>query len=222
MFVKLSLLLLAGLIDVNINVCPPPSSAIGSMRRPAYGITVHHTEGPLDTDQIRADHLTRGWSDCGYHFWISQKGHVEYLRPMSEVGANSGKNDLRNYANIGIALEDGKEHPVNELQFTKLIQLTADLCRQYDISPTSTTITRHHEQCPGQSFPIELLITEVKRLNDEKRPLTFAEFEADRKNRPGLYPKVTPTPIPTPTATTTPKTVGKKIGKRLKPPRHPS
>ncbi|MCX6712685.1 MAG: peptidoglycan recognition family protein [Candidatus Vogelbacteria bacterium] len=207
-FALLGLVLLIGYLGTTyeIRFSFSPKSPDG---RTVYGLTVHHTQGTISTDQIRDDHLARGWSDCGYHYWIGQTGQIEVLRPESEIGAHAGKDNLRNLTDIGIALEDGRNHPVNEKQFLKLVQLSADLCRRYRIDPSPVTITHHHEDCPGRTFPLEKLISEVARLNDDKLPLTFKELSTELKPKPA--------PAPTPSARLEVKP--SNDGKLKKPPR---
>ena len=40
-------------------------------------------------EQLRKDHLANGWSDIGYHFYITVDGVVHNCRPISKVGAHS-------------------------------------------------------------------------------------------------------------------------------------
>ena len=47
----------------------------------------------FDVEDITEWHLTRGWSDCGYHIVIKLDGTVQTGRPISKVGAGVyGKN----------------------------------------------------------------------------------------------------------------------------------
>jgi len=62
-------------------------------------IVIHHTASPtevrrsgktvpVDAAMIREWHMTKGWSDIGYHFVIGPDGHCEEGRPLYRPGAH--------------------------------------------------------------------------------------------------------------------------------------
>lgn len=54
--------------------------------------------------QLRADHLKRGFSDAGYHYYITREGELFAMRPVDEPGAHvRGYNQF----SIGICYEGG-------------------------------------------------------------------------------------------------------------------
>lgn len=55
-------------------------------------------------EQLRADHLARGFKEIGYHFFISRNGTLHHPRPIAEQGAHAyGFNKI----SIGICYEGG-------------------------------------------------------------------------------------------------------------------
>jgi N-acetylmuramoyl-L-alanine amidase len=55
-------------------------------------------------EQCRADHLRRGWSDIGYHYYITRDGRVHEGRALEQVGAHCKDH---NKHSIGICYEGG-------------------------------------------------------------------------------------------------------------------
>lgn len=66
-------------------------------------IVIHHTAGMrTDTvDDIRREHLRRGYSDIGYHYLITPEGEVFNGRPLKRVGAHAKGH---NADSIGVAM----------------------------------------------------------------------------------------------------------------------
>lgn len=62
-------------------------------------------------EQLRADHLARGFREVGYHFYVRRNGALLHPRPLSEVGAHAYG---FNRSSIGICYEgglDADDHP---------------------------------------------------------------------------------------------------------------
>lgn len=56
-------------------------------------------------ERLRHDHvIVNGWSDIGYHRYITRDGVVHHCRPLSKTGAHVKGH---NTGNIGICLEGG-------------------------------------------------------------------------------------------------------------------
>ncbi|MCM1324103.1 MAG: peptidoglycan recognition protein family protein [Acetobacter sp.] len=74
---------------------------------------LHHSAGRGDVYKIQAEHKARGFSDIGYHFYITRKGNCYEGRPIEYVGAHCKGNNLNT---IGICLEGDfrKESPTGE------------------------------------------------------------------------------------------------------------
>lgn len=55
-------------------------------------------------ESIRAYHISKGWSDCGYHYVIRRDGTIEKGRPEEKVGAHCLNH---NKHSIGLCYEGG-------------------------------------------------------------------------------------------------------------------
>ena len=80
-------------------------------------IIIHCSDSDIEShdniETIREWHLARGFSDCGYHFYIRKNGVIELGRPIEKAGAHCKG---YNRASIGICL--GGRHEFTEEQFT--------------------------------------------------------------------------------------------------------
>lgn len=97
-----------------------------------FRITIHCSASPNGKEygiqDIRRDHLARGFRDIGYHLVIQPDGTVERGRPLNEVGAHvMGENN----GNIGICLV-GMDKFTNQ-QFNSLRNELDTLYRVYQI-----------------------------------------------------------------------------------------
>jgi len=54
--------------------------------------------------ELTADHLRRGFSEAGYHFYIRKNGDIKTLRPLEKAGAHARG---YNAHSIGICYEGG-------------------------------------------------------------------------------------------------------------------
>jgi len=104
-------------------------------------ITVHcsasRTGRYLTASEIRQMHLSKGWSDIGYHFVIRTDGAVEAGRPITKQGAHVYG---YNKDNIGICLVGGLNREgkatnnYTDAQFHALYALIVELCETHEIS----------------------------------------------------------------------------------------
>jgi N-acetyl-anhydromuramyl-L-alanine amidase AmpD len=71
-------------------------------------IIIHCTATPENVDytvdQLRKDHMKRGFKDIGYHFYIRRDGSLSQHRKLCEVGAHCRP---YNYNSIGVCYEGG-------------------------------------------------------------------------------------------------------------------
>lgn len=96
---------------------------------------------------LTADHLRRGFSDAGYHYYIRKNGEIRSLRPIERAGAHARG---YNAHSVGICYEGGLDsygHPVDtRTPFQKhslrvLVKLLlrdypgSRLCGHRDLSP---------------------------------------------------------------------------------------
>lgn len=59
---------------------------------------------PFSVEQLRQSHLQRGFSDTGYHFYITRDGVLHHCRPLHQIGAHAKGFNLHS---IGICYEGG-------------------------------------------------------------------------------------------------------------------
>jgi N-acetylmuramoyl-L-alanine amidase len=86
-------------------------------------IVIHgyDTTDDIGVDEIRMDHLRRGWFDCGFHYVVRLNGFVENGRPSDRPGGHArGFNHL----SLGICIV-GRDP--NEAQLASLAVLLKDL-----------------------------------------------------------------------------------------------
>ena len=104
---------------------------------------IHHTATKdVSIDVIRRYHVnTKGWKDVGYHYLIRKNGKVEKGRDLNKRGAHAkGRNDQ-----VGIALTGYDTFTLNQ------VYALEKLLRSLSI----TSISRHHEACPGKGLDVE-------------------------------------------------------------------
>ena len=98
-------------------------------------------------EQLKHDHLARGFIDVGYHFYIRKDGTVTQHRRLNEVGAHCRP---FNRCSIGVCYEGGldaagKPKDTRTLkQRASLIGLILDLHRQFP-----KAVIRGHNEMPG-------------------------------------------------------------------------
>jgi N-acetyl-anhydromuramyl-L-alanine amidase AmpD len=127
---------------------------------PRY-IVIHHsaTDFSVTFDQIRLNHLERGWDDIGYHYVIDSEGTVTPGRAENVVGAHAlGLNQ----ESLGVCCIGNfeEEHPTGA-QVEALKRVVVELCRKYKI--TAERIIGHcdvtcderggkRSACPGRNL----------------------------------------------------------------------
>lgn len=86
----------------------------------------------IHADTIRAWHLSRGWSDIGYHYVIRLDGTIESGRPINKIGAHARG---QNKDSVGICYVGGLDssgHPKNTMtpeQRTSVNRICRALCQ---------------------------------------------------------------------------------------------
>lgn len=58
----------------------------------------------LTESDLEADHRSRGFNGCGYHFYVRRDGNITQMRPVEQVGAHARGYNSRS---IGVAYEGG-------------------------------------------------------------------------------------------------------------------
>ena len=98
-------------------------------------------------EQLKHDHLARGFLDVGYHFYIRKDGSVTQHRRLNEVGAHCRP---FNRCSIGICYEggldaNGKPKDTRTLkQRASLLALLLDLKQKFP-----KAVIRGHNEMPG-------------------------------------------------------------------------
>lgn len=98
--------------------CPGRGIRFQFLHRPMRIITlaiIHCSATPqgvrLSFDDCRREHIRRGFSDIGYHFYITRNGEIHRGRPLEKIGAHCQNH---NRHSIGICYEGGldtRRHP---------------------------------------------------------------------------------------------------------------
>lgn len=114
-------------------------------------IIIHCTATPegssLSVKALRAEHLRRGFSDIGYHYYVRRDGTVINTRSVARIGAHAKGH---NKYSIGVAYEGGLDASGNPadtrtpLQRTALRKLVADLLNRYH----DTYVCGHRDLSP--------------------------------------------------------------------------
>lgn len=129
------------------------------MNKPSMIVIHHAAHSSAAVDDIHRWHIENGWSECGYHFFITKDGKVYRGRPENTVGSHCRG---YNMSSLGICLQGNYDvEEISYVQILALIKLCHYLCEKYDID----TIKGHGElkstNCPGTNFPL----SKVKEKN---------------------------------------------------------
>lgn len=144
-------------------------------------ITVHHEGGklltPADDARQRLKNIQtwgmgpdRQWTDIPYHLLIAADGTVYQGRSPFTVGETNTEYDPTGHLLICF-LGNYNEQELNEHLLNVLIQLLAESCTKYGISPEEISTHRDHSKqttCPGDEiysyFENGYIVGRVKEL----------------------------------------------------------
>lgn len=122
-------------------------------------IIIHCTDNRFDSkitmDDLRRDHLRRGFSDIGYHYVVFSDGRVEQGRPLEKRGAHC-KAGNHNRHSIGIAYVGGRNRDQvhsdtrSSAQKAALKNLIIGLLQLF---PTIKTIVGHYDYDKSKVCP---------------------------------------------------------------------
>ena len=117
-------------------------------------IVLHHRAGEGDAESIHKQHLSKGYTGIGYHFYVRKNGEVYKGRPIGTVGAHTiGANDI----SVGVCFEGNfetdKDMPTKQQKsgkwlvgYLKKLYPDAKVVRHKDLQSTA---------CPGKNFPYD-------------------------------------------------------------------
>ena len=113
----------------------------GLYERPETNFIVIHHVGDINRDvsaeEIHSWHLEKGWAGIGYHYVIRKDGAIERGRHRKFIGSHCyGFN--RESIGINVVGEFNGNQP-EEAQIESLVNLLADLCEIYDLTPSRDT-----------------------------------------------------------------------------------
>jgi len=131
-------------------------------------IIIHCSATPegksLSAEACRQDHIHhRGFSDIGYHFYITRDGEIHRGRSLEKVGAHCRNHNTHS---IGICYEggldaNGKPKDTRTLnQQGSLLALLRELRRQFP----KALIVGHHDLNPMKECPCFNCIAEYREL----------------------------------------------------------
>jgi hypothetical protein len=141
-------------------------------------IIVHHAAvKEASPEAIHRNHIGRGWAGIGYNEYIRKDGTV-YICRGDHVGAHTkGWNDK----SYGICVEGNYEEETEmpEAQFKALVQrIVANKAR----FPNLEGIKGHRDfvatVCPGKNFPMDRLMEELKKWENQKAPIKIYRVQA--------------------------------------------
>ena len=128
-------------------------------------IIIHCSATPegrnLDFEACRHDHIHhRGFSDIGYHFYITRNGEIHRGRPIEKMGAHC-KNHNRH--SVGICYEGGLSSggvPTDTRTLEQKAATLALLRELRELFPTSL-IVGHHDLNPMKPCPCFNVVKEM-------------------------------------------------------------
>jgi N-acetylmuramoyl-L-alanine amidase len=156
--------------------CSCSYSTGGSIRlqllhRPMRTVTliiIHCSATPqgvdLSFEDCRREHIRhRGFSDIGYHFYVTRNGKIHCGRPLEKIGAHC-KNHNRH--SIGICYEGGLDirgTPADTRTLLQKASLTALLRELKRIFP-KILVVGHHDLNPMKACPCFNAVAEYRKL----------------------------------------------------------
>ena len=99
-------------------------------------LIVHHTATARDTTTfaaVKKYHISKGWGDIGYHYFITADGKIWPGRAENIVGAHASSSDM-NFKSLGICLTGNFMDEVpTEAQLSSLKDLVIKLQTKYKL-----------------------------------------------------------------------------------------
>ncbi|MDD5061042.1 MAG: peptidoglycan recognition family protein [Candidatus Marinimicrobia bacterium] len=143
-------------------------------------LIVHHSATARDTttfEAVKKYHISKGWGDIGYHFFITPDGKVMPGRTENTIGAHC-QADSMNFKSLGICLPGNFMTEVPTVQqLTSLLELLKKLMSKYNIPKEN--VLGHREvsgastACPGDNF--QKWVSNFRGQNSESDRSAIAE-----------------------------------------------
>lgn len=133
-------------------------------------LIIHHTATARDKttfSAVKRYHVSKGWGDIGYHYFITADGKVWPGRSEDTIGAHARSSNM-NYKSLGICLTGNfmKEVPTYE-QLQSLHDLLLKLMKKYKISRENVLghreVPKSATACPG-----DFLLEWIEKFRKEK------------------------------------------------------
>lgn len=118
----------------------------------------------LSFEDCRRDHIChRGWSDIGYHFYVTRNGEIHRGRPLEKVGAHCRGH---NRHSISICYEGGLDARGQPEDTRTLLQKAALLALLRELKPLfpQALIVGHHDLNPMKACPCFNAVEEYRGL----------------------------------------------------------
>ena len=158
------------------DVQSPEEAEMKEREKTSFFIIHHSATLSGNVEIFRRYHVQKkDFDDVGYHFVITngnggengkvEKGRKEHLQGAHAKGQNA--------QSIGICLVGEDEFAPQQVE--ALVFLLTDLCLKYGINPSSDTVLKHHDKCPGDGLPIYDIIMmtrdqiELRKKEEQKQ-----------------------------------------------------
>ena len=124
-------------------------------------IVLHHSASKnANIESIHREHIEKGWSGIGYHYFIKKDGKIYRGREEHFIGAHVKKN---NQNTLGICLEgDFEVETLTEQQSDSVLNLLKYLYLKYNIEELEGHRELSETLCPGEN----LKVTSIKKELD--------------------------------------------------------
>ncbi len=143
-------------------------------------LIIHHSATARDTttfEAVKKYHISKGWGDIGYHFFITPNGKVMAGRSENSIGAHC-QADSMNFKSLGICLPGNFMTEVPTVQqLTSLLELLKKLMSKYNIPKEN--VLGHREvsgastACPGDN--LQKWVSNFRGQNSESDRSAIAE-----------------------------------------------
>jgi N-acetyl-anhydromuramyl-L-alanine amidase AmpD len=134
-------------------------------------IVLHHAEASVcSIYDIHTWHLEKGWSGCGYHYFVRKDGSIYRGRPESAQGSHCPG---QNITSIGICAEGNymsEEMPL--IQKLRIMELIKDIKSRYNIEKIVGHGEVYATSCPGTKYPLSEIKKGEISMKDYKQILT--------------------------------------------------